>query len=461
MGAASRRAKKVRKAGEFDLIRLAQALQSPIRSTGFYEWNEHTIASARSAQMIGNFRLPYRLASAMKSEAAIHKALLNRLAPMRGLPIQLCAPSDTARAKRVLDEAQAQFGEQGIAISDETISDLGEQLAMHGIAFGHNVMTPRPNGSRIDIEHHAWPIEFVYWQATTKTFRAMTHAGELETIVPNNGRWAIYTNHELAPWTWGAVIPLCAVWEARGFGVRDQSRSGTSHGNAKIVGELPEGIAIDSDEGAQFLLMLESMHGPLPFGIRPHGAKTDMLVNTSQAWQIFQEIIKTASKDADGVLLGQSSDVTESSQRLTPMQLFGVRTDIVERDLAALERGFLTGVIEVWAALNFGDSTLAPYRKWLMPNAEEDARKGSLAARRQAFWQEIASAKENGVPVDQAYADKVAAAYDIDPPQITTSGLAPAGTASPAASPPSPTGAPAPQPSPPLPSDVRPLRRVP
>src|SRR5262249_54531106 len=119
----------------------------------------------------------------------------------------------------------------------------------HGVAFGINVVTPRPDGSRVDFEHKVWPIEFVRRNATTRSFYTTVDGlGELE-ICHGDGRWTIYHQNEHEPWKHGAIMAAGTLWADHAFGLRDGPRAANAHGNAKSVGALPEGIAIQDKEG--------------------------------------------------------------------------------------------------------------------------------------------------------------------------------------------------------------------
>jgi hypothetical protein len=457
MGAPSKRAKRQRSASEFDLVQLAAALRPPADSAGLFAWELEGIRQARQSQMTGSMATPVRLAASMKTDSAIYAALLNRLAPQRGLPVELCAANETARAARVRDEGDALFGQDGIAFSLETLGDLHEQLVMHGFFVGVNVFTPRPDGSRVDVELQPWPLEHVRFNRATRMLEATTGVGGIEPIVHGNGRWVVGAQHGISPWGWGAVVPLALVWADRAYGIRDRSRASTSHGNAKMIGELPEGIPIGSQEGQEFLLLLRTMHEALPYGIRPHGAKTEMLVNSSTSWQIFKEIIDSNLSDAARVLNGHDGTVKAAGGNYVKDGfLFGVSVDIIEGDLRAFQRALLRGTIEPWCAINFGTSELAPKRRLLMPDADEDQRREATAARRKAFWDDLAAARAAGVEDLQAYAVETAKEFGLKAPRFKAS--APSDPAS--AAPEAPT-APAPAQTPkPSPAAAPPLRAI-
>lgn len=425
MGAPSKRAKKVRVASEFDLVRLAAETKPPKLSTGLHAWDLDAIRAARDDQMRGVFQRAARLAEASRTDYAIFASFLNRLAPQRGLPIELVAPNDGARAARVLSEASALFGKRGVGIHPDTLADIDGALANHGVAFAINVVTPREDGSRVDFELKSWPIEFVRWDPILRGFRTRVEGFAEETICHGDGRWVVFQEHDHEPWKYGAILAVALLWADHAFGVRDRARAGTAHGNAKVIGGLPEGVALqESDtgkltpEGAAFLQLLRDVaSADTPVGIKPFGATVDYIVNNSTAWQIFKEIIDSGDKAADRIYLGHDVSAPAAGGDAVGY-LFGVRNDIVEGSLRAIERGIRTGTLEPWAALNFGDSTLAPDRVYLLPDADEDARRKSLADRTQAFYGAIEQAKKNGFDVDQDYVTALANDFGIKAPKL-------------------------------------------
>lgn len=435
MGAPSKRAKKIRVAGEFDLVRLAAELRPPKVSSGSYAWDLDAIRAARDAQMLGHFALAARLVEATRTDYAIFSSFLNRLAPQRGLPVKLKAANDTARAKRVLDEATALFGPKGVGIHPDTLADIDGTLANHGVAFAVNTVTPREDGSRVDFELHSWPIEFVRWDPVARAYWTQTdmvsghiedRLSALEYICHGDGRWVVFQEHEYQPWKHGAILAIALLWADHAFGVRDRSKAGTAHGNAKVVGTMPEGVALQdaaghlTPEAEAFLELLRAVASlDTPVGIKPAGAVLDYIVNNSTAWQIFKEIVDSGDRAADRVYLGH--DVTVAAAGGDAISyLFGVRNDIVEGSLRAIERGLRTGVLEPWAAINFGDSSLAPDRVYLMPDVDEDARRKSLADRTNAFYAAIAAAKANSFDVTPAYVAALASDFGIVAPTIPT-----------------------------------------
>lgn len=424
MGAVSKRAKKVRSAGEFDLVRLAAETRPPKVSTGSYAWTLDSIRTARDAQMAGRFVLAARLAESSRTDYAIFASFLNRLAPQRGLPVDLVAPNDTARALKVRDEGVALFGPRGVGIHPDTLADIDGTLANHGVAFGVNTVTPREDGSRVDFELKSWPIEFVIWDPIRRAYRTQVEGFAQEYICHGDGRWVIFQEQEYEPWKHGAILAIAMLWADHAFGVRDRAKASTAHGNAKVIGTMPEGLALEdatghlTPEGQAFLELLRNVASvDTPVGIKPFGTVLDYITNNSTAWQIFKEIIDSGDKAADRIYLGTPTAAPAAGGDAVGY-LFGVRNDIVEGALRAIERGIKTGVIDPWAAINFGDSTLAPDRVYLMPDADEDARRKSLAERTTAFFAAIKAAKDNGFETSANYIKALADAFGVAAPTL-------------------------------------------
>lgn len=424
MAAVSKRAKKVVQASDFDLVRISSEIRQPKVATGLHAWDLTKIRAARELQMIGRFREPARLAEAMRTDYALFAAYLNRLAPQRGLPVELVPASTVARAVRIRDEGEALFGKKGIGLHPDTLSDVDGCLANHGVAFGCNIVTPREDGSRVDFVMKAWPIEWVTWDPIQRSFFTTVEGLPPQQIVHGDGRWVIFQEHEIEPWKNGAVIPGAVLWADHAFGVRDRAKASTAHGNAKIVGTMPQGLPLQDADGkltkeamAFVQLLRDIQSSDTPVGLKPFGSVLDYIVNNSQAWQIFKEIIDSGDKAADRIYLG--TPVTAASAGGDAVGfLFGVRNDIVEGACGAISRGIKTGVIDPWCAINFGDSSLAPSREYLMPDADQDARQKSLGERTKAFHEAIDNAKKNGFEITQPYCDALARAFGIVSPTL-------------------------------------------
>lgn len=437
MGAPSKRARKIRTSDEFNLSRLSAQLRAPQRHDAATSWTIAEIVAARDLQMAGRFERPARLVESMRTDDALFVAAQNRLAPARCIPVELRPAGDNTRARSIASEAAALWGQEGVGVQADTIADINGCLVDHGVAFGYNVANPRADGSRVDFEHHYWPIDAVRWDPIDRAFKTRvdsyglapidgaTATGEIP-IVHGDGRWTIYRRHEHAPWKADAAILSAAlVWARHAYALRDWSKGSTAHGNAKIVGELPEGMPLQGADGgltpeaAAFLELLRTLASvDSPYGVRPSGSKTEILSNSSSAWQVWDELAANAEKAAARIYLG--TDGTLGANGGAPgvdiASLFGVAATKVEGDLRTIERCFRTGVIEPWCAVNFGDSALAPRRVYLIPDGDQAARHKSAAEQNAAYLGALKTASEAGIVLTPEYVAGLAKDFGVRVP---------------------------------------------
>lgn len=444
---ASKRARVVRERGEFDPGRLAAMLRAPHSSvTG--TWSIEEIVAARNSQMLGKFMTAARLAEAMGTDDALFVARGVRLAPVQSLGVEI-VPEPKGKGAKIADEAGALFGLGGIAVGSDTITTIRSHLADHGVAFGYNDWAPRPDGTRWDPVHRAWPIEHVFWDDLTQQYMTRldprcSSDGPTDRIpiCHGDGRWVIYAKSELLPHRLdAAILPAAMVWARHAFGMRDWAKGSATHGNAKVVGELPEGVPLSDEAGdltaeaAAFLTLLQGIASQTdPVGIRPPGSKVDYLTNTSKAWEVWKELTENAERAAARIYLG--TDGVLGAQGGAPgvdvQALFGVATSKIQSDLACIEGALQSGLISPWTAINFGDDKLAPTRRYTFPDPDEASVREDFAKRHAAFLQDVAQARAAGFAVTQDWVNTIASKHGVPAPMLAAA----------------PTGAPAPEPSP-------------
>ena len=450
--AASKKARVVRSASEFDVRQLAQIMRAPLNSSAAYSWSIEDIVKARDAQMVGRFRLPARLSESMGTDDALFTARGVRLAPVQGLDVVLEAAAG-GKSDKIADEASALFGPTGIAISPETVTSIRRDLVEHGVAVGYNDWSPRADGSRVDVVHRAWPIEHVWWhevaQCYVTTVRLLDCDDDpsrgdmvqpygqtvpLEPILHGNGRWVVYRKAETLPHRLdAALLPAALVWACHAFARRDWTKGSAAHGNAKVVGELPEGQALSDSEGnltteaAAFLTLVADIASQdSPVGIRPPGSKVDYITNSSRAWEVWAQLLEMAERAAARIYLG--TDGVLGAQGGAPgvdiSELFGVATSKIQSDLVCVERAVQSGVIAPWCAVNFGDDTRAPLRRYVFPDPDLARVREDFAKRNAAFNADVTAYRANGFVVDQPLIDRVAELHGVPAPQLPSVGAA-------------------------------------
>lgn len=444
MGAKSKKAQIVRTAPEFDVGRLRTALVTPPGSgVPLTSWTLAEIFNARDDQLHGQFYRPARLAESMRTDDALSVALENRLAPQRCTRVEMVAAKG-ARGASICAEAEALFGQCGVGISAETLGSIHACLVNHDIAIAQNIATPRDDGSRIDFTLQAWPLEHVRWDSYKRCLLTrvdlqtlpsgeVLEGGEIP-IVHGDGRWVVFQRFELDPWKHAAILSAALVWGRHAYALRDWAKGSVAHGTSKVIGAMPEGVALQNEAGttdmaAAFLELLRAIASDdTPVGIKPAGSTVEFLSNNATAWQIFQELVDNAASAAARIYLG--TDGTLGSKGDGPgvdiQTLFGVAATRVEGDLKCIEKALRTGTIEPWTAMNFGDSTLAPTRKYMLPDADADAARASEATRTIAFFDEIDRAKASGFAITPDYVERVAKKHGVEAPALAPAPAAPA-----------------------------------
>lgn len=384
------------------------------RSSALYGWDLDRIRAARDAHMVGSFGQSEALIASMAKDAAIYAARLNRVAPALGLPRSFSGgASDAAR-----DEASATFlrGPQGISLA--MLADAFDVRAMAGFAVLQVLWSARPDGSRLDARLELWPISALVWRDYERKLYAQTTDGLVE-VVHGDGKWIVVATRADRPWQWGALVPLALTWGDRSFGIRDRSRNAEAHGEAKPVGFLPEGVDVEGPEGQAMAEALVRLHAARGLMLAPHGSEVKYLESMNQAWQIFREIIGSNNTDIAKILLGQDGAASASGGNYVKDSiLFGVRNDIVEADTGSMGAALSEGLFGPWEAVNLGAGAELLRLGWLMPDADEDARRESLAKRTAAFNVAVKEYRENGFEVSQSLVDELAKQHGVIAPQL-------------------------------------------
>jgi hypothetical protein len=240
-------------------------------------------------------------------------------------------------------------------------------------------------------------------------FTPMRGRNVLEPIRHGNGRWVVFSKSELLPHRDDAtLLPAAIVWAGRAFAMRDWRKGSASHGNAKVIGEMPADTPLSDEwgmtrEAQAFLEQLMAVASQdVPVGIRPPGSKIDFLTNNSQAWEVWAKLIEVEDRAAARIYLG--TDGVLGAQGGAPgvdiSQLFGVATSKTQSDLVCIQRGIESGLMAPWAAMNFGDDKSAPTREWVFPDPDASRVRDDFSKRHTAFLAAVKAAKDAGYAVD-------------------------------------------------------------
>lgn len=398
---------------EYSAAELVRTHHSPLAGrTQPGSWDLEAIRAARDALRRGDFRRAAPLAQAVKTDPAVFGALLNRIAPHRGLPREF-----EADGVRVRNEAIRTFG--GDVAGSDYVSDVDafEHLAQIGCFVEQIRWTPREDGGRIDARLEPWPMSCVWYDDHRAELVTMTKKG-IVPVIHGDGKWVVTRYDTAEPWQWGAVKAVAMIFAARAHHLRDRSLNSETHGEAKFIGTLPPDEELEDEDGEEFEELVLSLRNKRSGGLIPAGAKVEMLESMSQMWRIFQDAITSIDKDIARAYLGQDASLNnEGGNYIKSALLFGVRNDIVEGDLGARAQALNTGLFRPWSILNFGTDRNVRMR-WAFPDADQDARREQYGQRFDAFNRTVKEAKANGFEVDQAFVDMLADRFGIDAPTL-------------------------------------------
>lgn len=425
--ALARFAGRIRTADDFPVANTAVATPKR-RLLPNSDWTVEKIRLARNAQLRGDFHEPVRLAEAMRTDDALFTAHTNRLAPQEAIETKLI-PSPGVRGEAVQRNALL-----GVVVQRTVLSSIHSALIDHAIAVGYIERETSDDGTAIMFRLKVWPLEFVKWNPFTEQLETTTREGGFRIpIIHGDGFWVVFKKYDVLPWTQDAcLLPAAMIFPMHTLGISDWASASRSHGQAKILGKLPTGVALQGkdDSGAVVLtpeaqgylnMLQDIVSGDAGAGIAPFGSETDFLANGSTAWQVFAELIQNREKAAMRVYTG--TDAALGSVGGAPgvdiSTLFGVATTRIQGDFEVIEQGLNTGVYQPWTALNYGDSRLAPRFSYMLPDPDAESKSAEQAAKRTRLFDALDRMRKLNLTITQATVDALAADYGVvDVPQL-------------------------------------------
>jgi hypothetical protein len=394
-------------------------VKPPQRRQGPYSWSLQRIREVRDQQQRGCFEMPVRLAEAMRTDDALFTAYQARVATQSAIALTWQPSSESSNARK--SRAAIKRAQASIKVPQHVRQSILGTMANHGLAIGYveQATVDTPVGPTIAFTLTEWPLEFVRYVTADGTLETRVKDGGLPVkITHGDGRWVVFSKFGVLPWTQDAcLLPAALLWAAHAEGLADWAGASAAHGQPRVIGELPEGIPLGdslgglSPDAQKFLdLITDLINGDAAAGIRPFGAKTDWIANTSTAWQVFTELINNREGAAAKIYLGTDAilGARGGAPGVDVAALFGIATTRIQGDLEALERGFCEGLILPWCALHGVAVEDAPRLVYELPDVDKDKRseQEGLAVTRLA--DAVDAMKRAGLIVDQDVIDALA-----------------------------------------------------
>jgi hypothetical protein len=320
-----------------------------------------------------------------------------------------------------------------VQVARNTLAGIDGTMADHGLAIGYIEQETDADGTLVSMRLTEWPLEHVRYNSSTEYIETYARdGGAAIPIIHGDGTWIKFQKFDVMPWTQDAcVLPGSMVWASHAMPLADWAGASKSHGQAKIVGKMPQGVSLQAadangtvrytPEAQAYLQMLQDIiNGEAGAGLAPFGSELQFLANGSTAWQVFSELILNREKAAMRVYTGTDASLGSvgGAPGVDIATLFGVATTRLQGDFDAIEQGLNTGLYQPWAAINFGDSRLAPRFEYQLPDPDASKRSADRAAVRDALNKTITDMRAAGLVVDQATVDKMALEYGVHPAPI-------------------------------------------
>lgn len=409
----------------------AKSVKPPQRRTSPYSWSLQRIREVRDQQMRGCFDAPVRLAEAFRTDDALFTAYQARCATQSAIGLSwveaaMLGASDTVKSAAALDRARI-----AIKAPQHVRQSILGTMANHGLAIGYveQAVVDTASGPTVTFTLTEWPLEFVRYIVTDGTLETRVKDGGLPVkITHGDGRWIVFAKFGVLPWTQDAcLLPAALLWAAHAEGLADWAGASAAHGQPRVIGELPEGIPLGdglgglSPDAQKFLdLITDLINGDAAAGIRPFGAKTDWIANTSTAWQVFTELINNREGAAAKIYLGTDAilGARGGAPGVDVAALFGIATTRIQGDLEALERGYCEGLILPWCALHGIASDDAPRLVYELPDVDKDKRSEQEGAAITRLADAVDAMKRAGLEVSQSVLDALVRVLGVSVPCI-------------------------------------------
>lgn len=412
-----------------------RSFASPLAFAGF------DLERARSAveqHDLGIFIESSTLAVASMRFGPVFAALGQAIAPALALP-RVVSGGTRGLAKTLAEQVEAQLApRRGLLPSPYFPPTLWGSAAIDLRLMGFAVLQhvygdPDPLTGVRPIYTRRWPTWAVQYYRWRRTYVAITADGPVD-IISGDGKFTLLGDTE-EPHFDGAIRALATeVIDGR---LTQQARANyvDKYGSPKLIGEMPEKVAVRTPEGDAFFEALSTIRGPDGFGVIPHGAKVDWYSISAQQSTVFKDSLDNVWQYVAAILLGTDGTMSPSTGVYSAPIFAGVRRDLIDRMLKAMVRGVNMGHVSPWLAFNFAAS-IADRRAqglWVdpvldipLPDPDADARMKSYAERVEKLHAIVKAERDAGFDVTQERVNQLAEKLDVEAPVLAPKGDAPA-----------------------------------
>lgn len=394
----------------------------------FDGWTIDRIRNAISLHDQGLFLESSMLAVTLTRFGPVFTALSQAIAPVLALPRHVTG--GTRGLSRLLAaEVEAQLAPRaGLLPSPYFPPTLWGSSAIDVRMMGFGVLQhvygdPDPQYDVRPLYTRRWPTWATTYYPSRRTFLSLTDSGPVD-IVSGDGKFTLLADDD-EPHHQGAVRALGL--EVLAGVLADQALASyvSRYGNPKLWGTMPEGVAVDSDEGRACFEAMGTIRGPDGFGLFPHGTEIDWAQLSASQATMFKDANEKVTTRSAGILLGSDGTITSGTGGVYQSPSFmGVRADIIRRLIACVVRGINAGHVAPYLAINYV-AAIAETRCWVepvlsipLPDPDADTRQKSLAERTKARHELIVAERSAGLEVTQDRVDQLSAELGLETIQL-------------------------------------------
>ncbi len=353
--------------------------RAPASSRVFTQWTTDDLEVAEALTNAGHLQRAADLCWALMADGRVRAALETRVRGLLRLPIVWEEAGDRRSSGRVARALQG--GDFYAAHSEAALFSLCLWGILLGVGIAQRVWELR-DGRWLGVLR-PYDARNLRWDSQQRAWFVRTVSGEVR-IVPGDRRWVLYApscsvgaDGDERPWMYGAWRACSMAWLGKKLAWGDWNHHSEMHGSPIRTGEVSTDKPPSPQIRDDFTNAFGDIGGDTAL-LPPPGIKPMLLEATAQTWQMFPELIATASREVVIAITGQASSTEVQQGQETGATLHGqVRQDLIDADAQTLSTCLHDHSIADYTAINFGTNELAPWPKWQTAPPKNAAARGA------------------------------------------------------------------------------------